>query len=62
MTDQVHYVGFIKIQKVTKTMKGNGMFQESKRDVTEVTTITIQADSIKTLKEKIGAHISLVED
>lgn len=64
MTD-ASYVANIKVEKVVKSTNrdhGSASHGAVRRDVVETINLTIKASSINTLKEKVAAHISLLDE
>lgn len=52
------YVANIKVEKVDETGTGSN----AKRCVSESLNITVKAGSLNTLKEKVAAHVSLLDE
>lgn len=63
-----HYVAQLKIERVDKPDPGAGRSHpglqppSDKREISEVTMLTIKADDIHALTEKLSKHIALIED
>lgn len=65
-----HYTAVIKITKTSTStpeapgfsVRGESPKSDGTREVTEVATLAIRADSIESLTEKATAHLQLVED
>lgn len=53
-----NFVATIKVEKVEQTGTGSSL----KRCVTESLNITVKASSLSTLKEKVAAHVSLLDE
>ena len=54
-----HYVAHLKIEKVEVR---DTRAEANKRDISEVTQMTIKGKSLETLTEKLGRHIAIVEE
>lgn len=58
----------VKVHRVTKKSVGSPNLRApstesaESRDISEVVTLTILADSIEALKKKLIAHVKLIED
>ena len=60
-TNESHFVASLKIERVNRQTGMPGNVNE-KRDVAEVTHMTIKSSSLSQLKQKLASHIALVED
>lgn len=60
MSGQSAYVAHVKVERVTKQPSSGN--QPPKRDIVETLNLTIKAASLSTLKEKIAAHTSLLDE
>lgn len=62
------FTATVKVHRVTKKAVGNPNLRApstestESRDISEVVTLTIRADSIEALKKKLIAHVELIED
>ena len=63
-----HYVARIVVERVdhkeveTRNGMGGSKMMELKRTVTELATLTVKTDGIEALKDKVGAHMALVDE
>lgn len=58
-----HYVAQLKIERVDKPdSQGRMVPPEPKREVAEVTQLTIKAETLPSLIEKLGKHIVIIEE
>lgn len=67
-----HYVAQLKIERVDKPEPPSSssrsyppqpdMLTEGKREISEVTMLTIKAEDLQSLLDRLGKHIALVED
>ena len=60
-----HYVATIKVEKVERTENrdhGSALKGQVKRDIVEVTHLTIKSSSLDGLQEKVAAHINLLDE
>lgn len=65
MTDSVSYVANIKVEKVLRKENQDRHSASSgsiSRDVIETINLTIKSGSLTTLKEKIAAHVSILDE
>ena len=65
MTDQHSFVATIKVEKVKKAVnqdRQSASHGAIKRDVVETLNLTVRASSLSTLKEKVSAHISMLDE
>lgn len=54
-----HYVAHLKIERVdVRETRPEG----NKRDVSEVTQLTIKGNSLKSLTEKLHKHVEIIEE
>ena len=62
-THDEHFVAVLKIEHINRriTNAAGRPFDEPKREIAEVTHMTIKAKSLDDLKSRLGAHINLVE-
>lgn len=62
------FTAIVKVQRVTKksisspNLRAPSTEASESRDISEVVTLTIRADSIEALKKKLIAHVELIED
>jgi len=64
-----HYTATIEVTRTTRTPSastssgyGRGEVRpEPKREVVDVARLVIRADSLETLRDKVGAHVALIE-
>lgn len=66
-TPEEHYTATIEVTKTTgpqqpKNARGYDEGQPTKRKVTEVARITVRANSIVSLVQKINKHVELIDD
>jgi hypothetical protein len=61
-TTSTHFVAELQIKKVERTIDKNVAEGKRERTLDDVTKIVIKADTLERLTEKLGAHISLVEE
>lgn len=58
-----HFVAHLKIERVDiESTGGRSMPGDTKRNVSEVTQLTIKADTLAGLTKKLGAHIRIIEE
>ena len=61
---KIHFVAHLKIEKVEKeprSMSGD-RGKTPPRVIDEVTHLTIKADTLEALTEKLGKHIAIIEE
>lgn len=66
-TPEEHYTATVEVTKTVgpqqpKNTRGYAEGEPTKRKVTEVARITVRADSILSLQEKLTKHIELLDD
>lgn len=60
---KTHYVAQLKIERVDKVENRDRQSASGdKRDISEVTQLTIKADSLESLVEKLGKHVAIIEE
>lgn len=61
-----HYVAQLKIERVDRTEPAQRQIHqvppEPKREVSEVTLLTVKATTLDALTEKLGKHIAIIEE
>lgn len=61
-----HYVAQLKIEKVEKVdlrvSLQSSIPSEPKREISEVTQLTIKGDTLESLVLKLGKHIQIIEE
>lgn len=61
--DSEHYVAHLKVEKVVRRVTTDRANQgTTSRDVVETVNLTVKAQSLTGLKEKISAHVSLLDE
>lgn len=53
-----HFTATIKVMEVEAV----GTLSTPKRDVTEVANLTLRADTLEKLRNKLAAHVALIEE
>lgn len=66
-TPEEHYTATVEVTKTVgpqqpKNSRGYNEGEPTKRKVTDVARITVRADSILSLQEKLTKHIDLLDD
>ncbi len=66
MAEQVHYVAVIKLEKVIVTTAVPARYNETSpeptREVRELGNIVIKSLDLTSLRDRVNAHVQLVED
>lgn len=65
MADSNHYVAHIKVEKVRRREnqdRGSSNHGATNRDVVETVNLTVKAESLDRLKEKIAMHTNLLDE
>jgi hypothetical protein len=66
--DKTHFTAVVKVTKsvyedALEPGPGRGMTKVKKeREVLDVANVVIRADSLEKLREKVGAHVALIEE
>ena len=58
----MHFVATLKIEKIDRPEPPRQQPHDMKRQIEEVTQLTIKADTLEGLTRKLGAHIAIIEE